>query len=301
MSIKTVTHQLVAADASPLPNVYTEIVLLAPGAVDGAYDSQQRQVLSRVVLRTDSEGSWETQLIANAEITPAGTVYQVTHKVIGFPDQVAAFIVPTGGGTVILEDLLVDPPEDIPPQASLVAFDPQDSGMSSVNVEDAIIEAFENGGGGGGTPVHDVGHITFELQNFSQDLVYSSVEVAPWISSQPDGLVSHAPTFASAMLPLNLVNAGDAIRVVLTSNLTTHADWDSAIVSGTAVIWNQSGTELIEISFGSSDVTSSFGAVTLAPTQVQRIGTDLSVDSPDVLSADGGTYNVVLTVSAVWD
>lgn len=140
----TVTNTLIDESGALLPDIYVEIVLLAPYAVNTQNGSQ---IIGRIVTRTDSNGVWSLDLIRQADIVPDNSVYRVTHLIPGFPDDVQYFTVPDGGGN--LPDLLVEFPDAFPTQASLVQFAP-DGGMSSTNVEDAILEAYAHGAGGGG-------------------------------------------------------------------------------------------------------------------------------------------------------
>lgn len=149
MTDTRVTNILLNGAFQPVVDAYVEIALLAPTDSSPAWGSGGNyQIISRAVVRTNNDGMWELPLAANNLITPAGTVYRVTQRILGTANQVSYFSVPDDGGTHNLFDLLVSSPDNIPAQASQVAFAPAD-GMTSTNVEDAILEAFTNGGGGG--------------------------------------------------------------------------------------------------------------------------------------------------------
>lgn len=152
----TIVNNIIIDESSdPIANVYVEVRLIA--FLDQNLESRTStfagdvQVLSRVTTRSDFNGAWSLDLIANEDITPANSFYRVIERVHGNVDQELTFVVPTGGPQNLV-DLLVEVPPDLPVGASLVAFDPQDSGMEATNVEDAILEAFLNGHGGGGGP-----------------------------------------------------------------------------------------------------------------------------------------------------
>lgn len=145
----TVTNTLLNGVSAPLVGIRTEIVLLAPGTTDNAFDEDSAQVVSRVQTLTDGSGTWTLDLIPNSQITPANTYYKVTHHILGVgADQFSTFIVPDNDDTNTLESILAVEPDALPVAASLVAFTPED-GMSSTDVQDAIVEAYEHGGGGG--------------------------------------------------------------------------------------------------------------------------------------------------------
>lgn len=110
MSHATVHTIVVDPSGTPLPNIYTEIALLAPNVSDYAWDTDDGHlILSRFVTRTDSNGQWSVSLIRTADITPDNTVYRVTHHIPGLPDEVSYFNVP-GAGPYLLNDVLVNPP-----------------------------------------------------------------------------------------------------------------------------------------------------------------------------------------------
>lgn len=151
-----VRNTLVDESDNPLPNIYTEVRLIAYRNRDQESTEPtfrgNTQVLSRVITHTNNSGIWSLDLIPNSDVIPANSIYLVIERINGMVDQSVAFIVPDDGATPVvhdLVDLLTSIPVDLPVGASLVAFDSQDSGMIADNVEDAILEAFLNGHGSG--------------------------------------------------------------------------------------------------------------------------------------------------------
>lgn len=147
--MRTVQNTLLNDAGQPLVGVRVEIYLLAPSLNDAAFDDDQNQILSKVVVATDVDGVWSVDLIPNILITPANTVYQCVEYIIGQPNGRLTFILPDTSGTHLVQDLLVQPPDDLPSEAALIAFDPEGTGLESTNVQDAITEAFNSGGNGG--------------------------------------------------------------------------------------------------------------------------------------------------------
>lgn len=142
-----VNHTLIDGESNPVAHAYVEVRLLSPTQQSFAYSEDRAQFVSRVVKRTDLSGDVSFDLTPNDTIMPAGSVYQFIWRVEGFlPTPPVYFNVPVSG-PVNLADHLRTAPDDIPPGAALVGFDPGDSGMSSHDAQAAIVEAFERGGG----------------------------------------------------------------------------------------------------------------------------------------------------------
>lgn len=423
----SVTHALINGSGQPLENAYVEIRVLAPRDTSNAY-APNGQIISRYVTHTDESGVWTADLIPTADITPTNAVYIVYHKVSGWPNQTATFLVPDSVSTLHLVDLLVAPPNDLPIEASLITFDPVPAGMVATNVQDAIDEAFTSGGGGGGgglsaeeirdlvgatlvaganatitvddpgntitiavsgltsaqisnfneavqdqigahiksgnslitvtyddpgtgdttltadltvlderirdtvgtalvqgtgitltvddpgntitiaatgsAPI-DVGFVAMKLYNEVQTYNYTNnggqVEIAPFTSGLNAAYVSHVPPNVQFYYPLAALAAADTLQVLVDQHIDGAVGSFGASISGELMVWNQSGTQLLEASFAKS-ITQASGVVNAIFTSVQAIGSDLSLTAGNtkVSSAAGGVYNLLITSNVVW-
>ena len=100
-----VTNTLVDEDGIPASSVVVQIVLLSStfAPLSEAFDGNV-EINPNHNLHADVEGTWTLNLFPNAQITPAGTVYQVTH-VLPAGDQVVRFVVPVDGATPSIHPL----------------------------------------------------------------------------------------------------------------------------------------------------------------------------------------------------
>lgn len=204
--MRNVQNTVVDDTGQPMVGVRVEIYLLAPGLDDTAFDNNSNQIIGKVITTTDDDGLWSVDLIPNELITPANTVYLAVTMPIGLPNVRSAFILPDNDDTHLLKDLLVEPPDDLPVEASLVAFHPS-GGMDSTNVQAAIAEAYAHGGGGGGASTPFVVGVT------EGPFCYVPVlKVFP----AGEGFVLFSPPMEGFQNPLN-TGPGDSIFTPLAS------------------------------------------------------------------------------------
>jgi hypothetical protein len=153
-----------------------------------------------------------------------------------------------------------------------------------------------------GGAVFDIGLVTASARNTIQSVDYANTAVAPDPTmnyGNNPGSTSHAPIYQSDWLPLQVVNPGDLIEVLVTWNLSGGL-WDTVDLNGTIVVWDQAGLNLFYGTWAYPSVSGS-GSGTATLTQVQLIGTDLSESSNAITSSFGGVYNVLINTSASWN
>ena len=150
-------------------------------------------------------------------------------------------------------------------------------------------------------PTPDTGAVTLTANNPNQAATYAYVEVGPLLSSGNYPYASQAPAYMSDWLPLNIINSGEAIQVSMTNTLLATLP-DAVDISGTIVVWDLAGTNLISCTFAAT-VANGESTASMALAQTQLIGTDLSLTdgNAQITSAAGGIYNVLINCSAEWD
>jgi hypothetical protein len=124
------------------------------------------------------------------------------------------------------------------------------------------------------------------------------------VPGRVSGLQPSVPFYGSDMVPLQVIGEGELFDVFFDSNLTAAADaWDTVDLSGELVVWDQAGSNLLLANFSVSGINSGTGTDQSAKlTQIQVIGTDLSIVDPGVVqSAAGGSYNILLRAEVSWD
>lgn len=104
MATRIVKNKLKLPGGGPLVQHPVTIKLNAPGFTDDG----QSEVIGQTPAVTDAGGVWSAELVLNADIDPAGTIYTVTEEASGlaWPFRVAA-----GEGVLWLRDALVSAPE----------------------------------------------------------------------------------------------------------------------------------------------------------------------------------------------
>lgn len=107
MATSTVHNTLLSQAGKPLANIVGNIVLLdSEGNQLTSAFHEEVQIAPENNVRTSVQGTWQVELYANSDISPAGTYYQVTHTIPDEPDQVTTFIVPDDGGEHALATLV---------------------------------------------------------------------------------------------------------------------------------------------------------------------------------------------------
>lgn len=85
------------------------------------YTDAPASIVGGLEITPDEDGEWTADLVPNADITPAGTVYQILLQLGGSGNPTRRYIsVPDSGGPYTVEELLVDPPESPTPAALAV-------------------------------------------------------------------------------------------------------------------------------------------------------------------------------------
>lgn len=161
----TIFNTLTDPSGNPLARAYVEARVAVEDTTHVYRPAQEVSLASRSRAYTDANGRWELDLTANSEITPDNTVYEILEVPQAGSFRISYIVVPTGSGVHWLEDLLVDPPDALPPSgigdhltdssaahtASAIGFTPAGS-IAATNVQAAILEAAAEGGGGGLLP-----------------------------------------------------------------------------------------------------------------------------------------------------
>lgn len=144
----------------------------------------------------------------------------------------------------------------------------------------------------------DLGQVEITANNSPQGTTYAQCRVAPGLFSSELGLVSSSPPEVTDWLPVNLVNPGDVIYVDLNPGFSGFPDLID--YSGTIVVWDQAGANVLSATFNGI-ISTDDGVYPVPLTQVSLIGSDLSVGDAGITSAAGGVYNVLLKASCGWD
>ena len=167
--------------------------------------------------------------------------------------------------------------------------------------------------GGNWQPVpQNIGNILVQTYNRGTAL-FTTLEVCPWYSAQPVGLVSTAGPRGADIYPFATLSAGDNIAVQFNSSLQLLAagsvavpGWDYVDIAGTVTVWDAAGTNLLEASFSASQIRSDTGTLDVTFTQVRIVGSDLALATVNVAddsiqTTAGGAYNISTNVYASWD
>jgi hypothetical protein len=140
---------------NPLRRAYVEARVAVDDATHVYRPADEVSLVSRSNGYTDSNGRWELDLAPNEDLTPANTVYEVIEAPQTGRFRVSYILVPDEAGPLWLEDLLVDPPQDLPDPvgeilAADVTFAPAGT-IEATDVQAAILEAASEGGSSGPT------------------------------------------------------------------------------------------------------------------------------------------------------
>lgn len=112
--------------------VHVRLVAALVGAYPGYVSGSDFSIIGEWSTRTDSDGDWSVDLVANELISPADTYYHadVAPKV-GYPVR-HEFAVPNGAGPYRVEDILTNPPANLPVLHLLDPTDAHDASAISV-------------------------------------------------------------------------------------------------------------------------------------------------------------------------
>ena len=169
--------------------------------------------------------------------------------------------------------------------------------------------------GGNWQPVpQNIGNVTLTTRNKTAGPSYNTLEVCPWYSGQPVGLVSTAGPRGAAMYPFATLAPNDCIDVELSQQLQLLAagsvgvpGWDYVDLFGTVTVWDAAGTNLLEASFVANQIRSDTSNVELELIQVRLVGLDLALFQNNqtyyntIQTTAGGAYNISTNVYASWD
>lgn len=148
----TIRDLVVDASDEPIEGVDVLIDLLTgiTGTLgfDGTGDFT---IAAQSYMRTGADGICTADLTANSAITPSGSVYRLTYKTER--RRFAYITVPASGGPYWVNDITAQAPgtEGSTLSAAAVTYDNTTSGLTADDVQEAIDELAENGGGGGST------------------------------------------------------------------------------------------------------------------------------------------------------
>jgi len=160
--------------------------------------------------------------------------------------------------------------------------------------------------GGGGAGVTQTGYVQVLGTYYPYPLLVGGraaldFTVAPQTDSGPPaGYVAQCPLAGQAWLPAVAVEAAGIISVALVDYMQTGL-WDTVDMSGTIVVWDLTGDNLLAATWAYNGFNGTLGTVVPEFTQQQLIGSDLSLSDTGIVSAAGGTYNVLVGANAVWD
>lgn len=151
----------------------------------------------------------------------------------------------------------------------------------------------------GGNPV-DCGYMRVQAYCAGQSAIFAQVHVAP---GDRDFMTCSIPRTASDWSPLNVINSGETISVLLHADTLSAAATDTVdLINARLVIWDLDGSNLMEVTFIVGGFNQASGTSQPTLTQVQLIGSDLSIQSLNTIqSANGGVYNIYITAEAEWD
>ncbi len=101
---------------NPHRNVVVRVRLVAAlvGAAPGYVPADDYSIIGSWATRTDSSGAWSVDLVSNEDIAPADTFYQADVAPKIGPAIRHEFAVPDGAGPYRVEDILTDPPANLP-------------------------------------------------------------------------------------------------------------------------------------------------------------------------------------------
>jgi hypothetical protein len=152
-----------------------------------------------------------------------------------------------------------------------------------------------------GGAVFDIGWVAVGLVNITEsNLVYALNIVSAPATNNSTNSVSQFGGYMSDWLPLNTVNAADNLQVSVDQQLAAGL-FDTVDINGTVLVWDVLGANLFEGSFSVTGLSSTSGVVVAAITQLQVIGSDLSLTGGNtIVSAAGGVYNVLINTNAGW-
>ena len=158
----------------------------------------------------------------------------------------------------------------------------------------------------------NIGNVVVQTYNRGSTL-FTNLEVCPWYSGQPVGLVSTAGPWGADIYPFATLASGDNIAVQFGSQLQLLAagsvavpGWDYVDINGTVTVWDAAGTNLLEASFSASQIRSDTATTDVTFTQVRIVGSDLAlatvnVTDDSIQTTAGGAYNISTNVYASWD
>lgn len=112
----TVFNNIVTPDGEPIVGAKVEVALVWNKNVQRVAkdDANNVMLMGRYATITDSNGRWEVNLVANDDVSPAGSAYKVTERTPpGKTPNIYYIEVPTEGATPTsqwLGDLLVETP-----------------------------------------------------------------------------------------------------------------------------------------------------------------------------------------------
>ena len=151
---------------------------------------------------------------------------------------------------------------------------------------------------------YNIGYIETVLQVLHSDdsstVLARNTTSAPLAEAPIAGYVSQYPDRISSMTPLNAIANTDQIQLLVYPSISVNL-FDTFDVSGVVTIWDGSGSNILVCTFSANALNSASGPLQLSLSQVQVIGSDLSVTGDNILSANGGSYNVLVETLVVWD
>lgn len=112
--------------------VHVRLVAALVGAYPGYVSASDFSIIGEWSTRTNSDGDWSVDLVANELISPADTYYQAdVQPKVGYPVR-HEFAVPNGTGPYRVEDILINPPANLPVLHLLDPTDAHDASAISV-------------------------------------------------------------------------------------------------------------------------------------------------------------------------
>lgn len=129
----------------------------------------------------------------------------------------------------------------------------------------------------------------------------AQVQVCPDLSQIAQTYQSQYPANDTDSMPLWAIPASGSFTFPFQYNLAAGL-WDTVDITGLIVVWDQAGQNLMACAFTyTGEGNSDSGDLTL--TVFQTIGTDLSLseNSESIVSAAGGSYNVLVKCNGVWN
>jgi len=135
----------------------------------------------------------------------------------------------------------------------------------------------------------------------SENATITTVTPRTYGEGPPPGYTSQYSDQCTDMNPLNQLLNTDSIQIAIWPNLQPNL-FDTVNLNGELTVWDAAGANIMLASFNISGLNDSSNETVLGLTQQQLIGSDLSIANDNsVVSAAGGSYNVLVQMTAGWD